>query len=389
MNNLARVGNAKNQGSWHVLIGTIVTAGLFAIAVDPSKATPLDDAMVWWRAHAFHCTDGGLDFPSKERKPTAGDTSACEDGDMTLFNGLLCAAGESIGCKAVRDSQTANDGRWWRSPRRANLRLEYPQADVSFSPDQLLGVLLYAITTQDAVRFAGYLKFLDTDRPCVVTNPINGSCILQGWPRLCNDDSVDHRCTFRPGTCDEIERVGNRLGAAGGDLCRRVLSQFQIQVNNVRDFLYPTELLAAGAVVVNEQDFPLHLAAVKIFLLIQMQDTSPYIKASGDILAVRDPSNPFFLYLSEGPSPNVLNRVLQGCPSQANPAGRYDQQWTWERPIPPAPWIKSMYWDCIFMGRLLGQNRNRGRGLGRLISDCPPAAPRGTTSPDLREGPSE
>jgi hypothetical protein len=132
-----------------VFIQATVAMAVFVVPVDWSKATPLDDAMAYWRPRAFHCTDNGKDFPSKERMPTPGDASPCEDGDMTLFNGLLCAVGETIGCDGVRDSQSA-DGRWWRSPRRAYLRLESPNADVSFSPDQLLGVLLYAITTRDS-----------------------------------------------------------------------------------------------------------------------------------------------------------------------------------------------------------------------------------------------
>jgi hypothetical protein len=148
--------------------------------------------------------------------------------------------------------------------------------------------------------------------------------------------------------------VGKSLSVAKADLCRRVISSFKIDIGRFRDFFYPTELLAAGAAVVNEPDFPLHLAAVKILLLKLMNDKSPYIAESGDILAKRDSGNPFFLYLSEGPSARVLNSVLTVCPSAANPVADFNQQSSWERPSSGKPWLHSMYWDCIFMGRLLG-----------------------------------
>ena len=100
----------------------------------------------FWTANAFVCKSTAGDFPSKE----GTNRDPCDDGDMTLFNGLLCLAGESAGCDAVRNSQGA-DGRWWRSPRRINW--EAPIYDVSFSPDQALGVFGYIIGTRDAAAF--------------------------------------------------------------------------------------------------------------------------------------------------------------------------------------------------------------------------------------------
>jgi hypothetical protein len=91
----------KSSAFWLLVVQAMLAAALCGATRDRLEATPLDDAMTYWRAKAFHCTDNGKDFPSKERMPTAKDPSPCEDGDMTLFNGLLCAAGESIGCDAV------------------------------------------------------------------------------------------------------------------------------------------------------------------------------------------------------------------------------------------------------------------------------------------------
>jgi hypothetical protein len=91
----------------------------------------------FWRQKAFLCAAAPPAFPSKE---IVGQPQDCDDGDMTLFNGLLCAAGESVGCDAVARSQGV-DGRWWRSPRR--IGWEAPSHDVSFSPDNTSSALKF------------------------------------------------------------------------------------------------------------------------------------------------------------------------------------------------------------------------------------------------------
>src|SRR4051812_26493414 len=96
---------------------------LFAIMVEAERAIGADfnSAKEFWLAKKFTCKSDAGDFPSKG----ADGPDACDDGDMTLFNGLLCLAGveevdrdgkkQFIGCDAVRKSQ-GSDGRWWRSP---------------------------------------------------------------------------------------------------------------------------------------------------------------------------------------------------------------------------------------------------------------------------------
>ena len=71
-------------------------------------------------------------FPSKGRRPTDDSTLTdaeklekkfdpqsfnCDDGDMTMFNGLLCASGEKSGCAAVQSAQDPS-GRFYRSPHQ-------------------------------------------------------------------------------------------------------------------------------------------------------------------------------------------------------------------------------------------------------------------------------
>jgi hypothetical protein len=44
--------------------------------------------------------------------------------------------------------------------------------------------------------------------------------------------------------------------------------------------------------------------------------------------------------------------TLELCPSPERPSRRRFQ-WSWEHEGKEKAWIDSMYWDCIFMGRLL------------------------------------
>lgn len=54
------------------------------------KADELSDRDAFWRTKVFTCTTAtGQAFPSKE---VVGQPQDCDDGDMTLFNGLLCAS---------------------------------------------------------------------------------------------------------------------------------------------------------------------------------------------------------------------------------------------------------------------------------------------------------
>jgi hypothetical protein len=315
----------------------------FMVLSGVAQADDLKDRMAYWESQAFQCPDAAQPFPSKERVPDA-DPTRCDDGDMTLFNGLLCAAGDIRGCNGVRLSQDSN-GRWWRSPRR--IGFEAPKYDVSFSPDMVLGVLHYSLHSLDNVGFKKWLKWIDNARPCLAE--VGGRCFVAGWPRVCTDDSQDKRCTFRPGTCNQLELVGKKLGVQEGAICRQVLQSFGIRA----DYMLPSTEMAASAAIVNDPGYPMHLAAAEIFLLEKLGLTSVYTRAGAVALALRDPKNPFFVFLAEGSTAKVRELVLAQCPSPQRPS-RSRTEWAWERESAKMAWLDSMYWDCIFMGKLLG-----------------------------------
>ena len=88
------------------LVFAVVAGCGTAPSVPPAQVSAEGDHEAHWRALAPTCE--GL--PSKAN---------CDDGDMLLFSGLLCASGEAAGCEAARQSQ----GERWpflaiRAPRR-------------------------------------------------------------------------------------------------------------------------------------------------------------------------------------------------------------------------------------------------------------------------------
>ncbi|WP_201413893.1 hypothetical protein [Mesorhizobium sp. J8] len=316
-------------------------AALVSSSLISSSSTFADDLATrdtFWRNNAFLCAGSSILFPSKEVK---GHPQDCDDGDMTLFNGLLCSAGEAAGCDAVALSQSA-DGRWWRSPRR--IGMEATRYDVSFSPDQSLGVLLYVLRTGDKVRFSHWLSWIESHRPCLTK--IGGKCFQYGWLRFCSDD-VDKRCTLRPADCVRLEAVAQTIGV-DGSLCRRTMRELGLPT----DILRPLGDFLLGAAAVNDPGYPQHLVGVDILLARKLGVDPSKVNQAAAILTARTNDNPFFQYLNVGATAGVRAAVLSTCPAPERPSGNRFQ-WTWERVARPDAWVDSMYWECIFLGDLL------------------------------------
>jgi hypothetical protein len=272
-----------------------------------------------WRAGAPLCGA----FPSKE---------GCEDGDTTLFNGLLCASGEELGCQAVQRSQ-GEDGRFWRSPRRVNGNLGEPG---SFSRDMTMGVLLYLATTLDRGGAQRWLDWIDHNRPCTVAKPWGG-CLVRGPHRVCRDD-VSATCTITPGLWALMGRVWDRLGLPRHDEMRRWAAT-------------DTDLAALEASF-TDPGYQLHLKAVAIYLKEKLDVQRTWRSDLARELSDRQPENPFFRYLFQGASDEVAAQVLASCPAPGElPARRF--QWSWERADAAEAWRESMGWDCVFMANLL------------------------------------
>lgn len=279
--------------------------------------TPQD----YWEQIAPTCAG----YPSKEN---------CNDGDMTLFGGLLCASGDERGCALVRDSQ-GRDGRWWRSPRRVGGNLG---ENNSFSRDMSLGVMLYLATTRDRNAAEAWLSWIEDHRPCVTRNPVTNGCMVRGVHRFCSDDS-DQRCSVTPTLWGVLGRVFDAL-----DLPKNT----EMRLNNAVD---------NDALWLKAQQAPLgyetHLPAVEVLLKRQLDQARESRERAATILADRQPDNPFFGFLKGLPRDQLMSKVIALCPKDGDTERR--NQWSWERNSDTEAWRESMGWDCLFMANLLSQ----------------------------------
>lgn len=210
----------------------ILSHGFTAEAQLSPTEDMLRNRMAIWLKHAPLCNG----YPTKLDVDTGAN---CNDGDMALFSGLLCAAqvryekqGRSslIGCDSVASSQD-QQGRWYRSPRRKldpSIDEEERKHNVaSFSPDMAIGVQMYLAAIKDINRGNLWLAWLDAHRPCWggnepecrIRDPRTGIEIsnVRGLPRFCLDPpappqpdeselnrilrkvGIDFRCSMRPG----------------------------------------------------------------------------------------------------------------------------------------------------------------------------------------------
>lgn len=306
-------------------------------------ADELAERVADWQARAALCPapPGLSSFPTK---PTGRTEQPCDDGDMTLFNGLLCAAGEARGCAAVADAQDPQTGEWFRSPR---IRVHgNDRGGSSFSPDMALGVQLYLVTTKDVERARKWLVWLHDLVPCSIPGS-GGGCRLHGLPRFCTDKV----CTLRPGDGAILAQTVTHL--------QRTAGMGPIPNGRLRGFLgtfsgLSEDVLKVDASV-NKAGFSQHLTGVSVFLHRKMGSSDRRLSQAVDRLVEKNPRNAFFVFLKEGANARATGLTLEKCPAIGVDRPPPLIQWQWERSDAEKPWEQSCYWDCIFMARLLGR----------------------------------
>ncbi len=322
----------------------LVVVLLFVFRVPQALADELVDRVALWESKALVCTTnpGAILFPSKY---TGDVTQPCDDGDMTLFNGLLCAAGDDRGCVGVAQSQNPDTGEWFRSPR---IRLHgNDRGGSSFSPDMALGVQLYLLKTHDIERGRKWLLWLHDHVACSIE--LFGKCLVRALPRFCTDDAAEKGCTMRPGDAAELSATVSYLQQNYG-LTALPDGRLRGYLGTLSGYGPAIENIGAH---VNKPGYSQHLVAVSILLMRMMGQKDLRIEEAAKLLADKNPKNAFFVFLNEGATPKVRSLVLEKCPAQASlPAPPLDQ-WQWEREEADSAWMHSCYWDCIFMARLM------------------------------------
>lgn len=317
-------------------LAILLFIGQFLALASTIRAEPLiaPDLVAWWRANAPTCkAPDGFEFPAKQHKD-----GSCDDGDITLFSGLLCTAGETAGCEAVRRSQAAS-GQWFRSPRRAqtnNLGLNN-----SFSHDMALGVQHYVAHTSDIAALERWMIWLDFHRVCWIG--AGNNCVKSPFLRYCTNDS-ENGCTLRPGDLAVLGSMAYRYSAWPPS--QNVADLLDQARNHVFD-------ITAISANLNKEGFSQHLTGVEILLLRKINLNDAKLDAAAWILSNKQPKNPFFKYLSQGATPAVATLVMTSCPAKGSDLSKEKNEWSWERADSEQAWKNTMLWDCIFMADLL------------------------------------
>jgi hypothetical protein len=386
-----------------VVFMTILTVALGYCSVSLGASSDDEDklrnAMKFWRGHDKEgnevlpfCDWSGGRYPSKQDpNPNVEMHGNCNDGDGVIFNGVLCAAGETISCDTVRRSQNRTDkygpekvGEWFRSPRKVGVGGGPTETD--FSPDHSLGVWAYIAERQDADAYRLWVKWMDT----------------QPRPRYCPDD----QCTFSFGDCPMLDRLGVIVGAAnpvcdpqhkatdtllklsqdqfdsvysratdlpGWNLIfpqiDAIRHQFNAQLEllkqqeNTRMLLATYARAASGAAgIVDQVNTWVNSAGsgewdagVAIWLLKKYGVAPGELTEPATVLTIKEPHNAFFRYVESGKTEETLGLIVKGCPlSDDDWSGNRKTEWIWERPDNKQPPAKdnTVFWDCLAVAKL-------------------------------------
>ncbi len=298
-------------------------AVLLLFVSNVSFASPLDDAELFRKEKVVRYCGA---HPSKDN---------CDDGDSMIFSGLLCLSGEESGCESVKASQDA-EGRFWRSPRRNPGNLGEGK---TFSRDQALGALLYIAKKRDVEAATRWWNWIEKNKNCVAKPRwLGGGCVVTTY-RFCKDSGND-ACNMTPAILSVFHRTWTYLGLN--------------PTGPMRDFegadVGDIEIESARS---TESGYQLHLKAVSSLLRLHMRSSTSRSFEIVSILSQRQPNNPFYKLIAEGPTVDVEAKILELCPKTTDNLEFERFQWSWERADSNEAWRQSMGWECVFMSKLL------------------------------------
>lgn len=257
------------------------------------------------------------------------------DGDMAIFGGLLCRSGEKAGCDLLKAVHTG-DGRFWRSPRRIN------EADTdthaSFSGDQLKGVLHFLTVEGDANALKAFLNYV-RDKPTPVPD---ASVPLETGYSTCPNYYPNFTCLIAGGDWFVLKLLAARHGLTAS------LPPDLAAIESRYGFSY--DGLVWESLMINN-GYRLHLIANAAWLLRSLGENDPRLQQVIQILAAREPANPFFLYLLHGLDRSVQAQADLKCTDPKQRKAHSD--WAWQRSEVDKAWERSMVWDCVFIYGLL------------------------------------
>lgn len=288
------------------LFSMILLTGFLASA-QLASSTTLDQLKIkrqTVKGWVLFCEDGSMSHGN------------CPFGDMTIFSGMSCLAGDMDRCDDVKRAQ-GPDGRWYRSPQLVGNTTETD----SFSRDQTYGMMSYLIATHDTAAALRWQKYVESI-----------------GLKLC-PDATNNRCNITLGIKVVMTAVWDYLGLDVPKWMKRkewILSVY----DPIQTWLQPA-------------DFPMHLSALSVWILRNVEErggkpVKKYNDRVINILNKREPNNPFFLLLKDGPTEKVADLILRYCPDTKPNASLLD--WGWQRSIKQGDVLKNFSGhECIFI----------------------------------------
>lgn len=307
-------------------------------AADRAKASrKVDDFIAAAKAKAWKQSKRytGYFYPAEWKQ--LDNPPRFNEGDMALFGGLLCLAGEPEGCELLHRSRDAH-GRFWRSPDL----IGDTSLENTFSGDQFNGAAAYLLIRNDPAPVREFLAYL---RAHEVPLPSPQRPTTRGY-KSCENDK-DNTCLLAGPEWHWLNKLALKHGLVD------LIPQDERDVERRFGFSYSNLVWQA---LLNPAGFRLHLTGVQVLLARAFGDTDPLLTEAAAILAARQPNNPFFLYLHLGADTSVDQELDRKC-SPSLPARNYDD-WAWQRAETAKAWNDSILWDCVFMYRLLSGRRD-------------------------------
>jgi hypothetical protein len=311
----AAVGASNNGGG-------ILGVNLPATPIKPATRAALAARRNAVRGWAPICSNGalGLNQPPE-----------CAQGDMLEYSGMSCLMGEAARCDDVKRSQSA-DGRFWRNPTTAKTQVEPGDGKNSFSRDMLMGVFDYLIRSNDKAAMERFLAYLHAHKN-----------------RMC-PDATDNRCRLVPSTWGLVGFVAKKIGVPVNSWVK--LAEKTVDV----DVFLASETAPKG--------YMMELIAHHIMLRRALGQNTAAMKSAAKRLAGRQPLNPLFRTLDEGPTEEAAALALEICPAQKgklahdiffqrelerDASGAIVVLRDWHEPVPPKASDVASGHDCMIV----------------------------------------
>jgi hypothetical protein len=272
------------------------------------------------RSNVCHDTEA----PTKKGPP-----HECDDGDMVLFNGILCLYEiHKESCSFVKNSQD-HSGRVWRAPYRRGLDNKN-----EFSRDMAIGFLAYVLKTADLTSLYKWAEWVKKH---------DGLLCL---------GADDFRCHSGRG----IRSIASQVASFhGGSLDWGALGTWNTFGSDFQ--LYLHTLFA-------EEGYPVHLIAVQLMIKRAMGREGDLLDVVAYKLHKRDPLNPIYALLANRPEEALQGASLavtkliqhERSPGVEHPlgyAGPENHIWTWENHSRLPSARHSMGWDFLLLSKLI------------------------------------